>query len=664
MKHLFVVFLMVISLISAQTKDTVTVHMSEILVSSSIRATENTPIAFTDIKLKEIQSKSFGQEMPQFLSKSSSMTFYSDAGSMNGYSYMRMRGIDNVRINFTLNGVPLNEPEDQGAYFNNYVDFLNNVESVQIQRGVGTSTNGVASYGGSVNFQSKSFTTDAVNLDFMLGSYNTAKFSLGFQQKLSDNYYTYGRVSTLSTKGYRNNSGNKSISGFFNNMYVSGNDVIQFLTFYGTQQNEMAYLATSVEDLELNPRTNYLSPDEKDDFDYFFNQLQYSHQYDTNLIMNTSLYYIAQSGNYGIKLDDLYNFRLNFDLYGGMINVNYKLDSLQVDFGVHANTYTRRHSMGLNTHDTESIYTNSGNKNEFSSFAKFSYLYKTMIVYLDLQYRGINFKYNPTTSYNLNFEPITWNFFNPKFGLTVKENDINYYVSIGIMHREPTRNDMFNGADDIDATNYSELRDFTRVKPEVVVDTEVGAKYICDDYYININVFNMDFTNEIAQIGRLSYIGLPLKKNVDSSNRWGLEVDGETKITNKFILSGNFTLMDAKISRYDRDYDNKSFPNVTPLLTPSLLINTSLTYDFGFKVSVDSRYIGSSYLDNENTQTVPAAVIFDLRTEFNFKPYIIKINWNNIFNRTYYSSGYVVEGVPYYFIQAPSNLYITFGLEI
>jgi iron complex outermembrane receptor protein len=648
----------------SQQLDTLTYNLSEVTVSSSIRATDKTPISFTDIKQSEIKAKSFGQEMPQFLSKSSSMTFYSDAGSMSGYSYMRMRGIDNVRINFTLNGVPLNEPEDQGAYFNNYVDFLNNVESVQIQRGVGTSTNGVASYGGSVNFQSKAFVKNSTDFEILMGSYNTSKFTAGLSQKFSDNIYFQGRVSNLTTDGYRNNSENKSSSAFGNIMYLSKENMIQFLTFYGKQQNQMAYLATSVTDLESNPRTNYLSPDERDDFDYYFNQLQYSRQVTDELVFNTSAYYIHQKGNYDVIFGDKYNFRLMFNLYGGLVNVNYKSTDYEIDLGVHANSYERNHSMGLNNNTTENFYLNSGHKNELSSFVKFSYVYKSVVLFTDLQYRHVTFNYTPEKSYNLNFNQIDWNFFNPKVGVTLNQNEVQYYASLGVMHREPTRNDMFNGADDIDATNYSEVNDFTRVKPEFVVDTELGVKFSNKDYYLNANVFNMNFTNEIAQIGQLSYIGLPLKKNVESSNRYGVELDGKLRVSKRLDVSGNFTWMKGNIDKYTRDYDNTTFTDVEPLLTPNVLSNVSITYDLGLKVSIDAKYIGKSYLDNENTQTVPTALVFDLRSDVKFGDYNFRVVWNNVFNKTYYSSGYVTDGVPYYFIQSPSNVYVSLKLEL
>lgn len=659
-----IVILSLIRISNAQTKDTMQVNMSEITVTSSVRATENTPVTFTDISLKSIESKSFGQEMPQFLSKSPSITFYSDAGSMNGYSYMRMRGIDNVRINFILNGVPLNEPEDQGAYFNNYVDFLSNIESIQIQRGVGTSTNGVASYGGSVNFQSKFFTTPKTETDFMIGSFGTKKFSFGTQTKLSNNFYFYGRFSDFTTLGYRNNSSNASLSGFASLMYVDNTNVFQYLTFYGSQQNQMAYLATSVTDLTINPKMNYLSPDEKDNFDYYFNQFQYSKSFSNEFTLNSSIYYIRQLGNYGVKMNDMYNFRLNFDFYGAMLNLNYKNNDLQFDWGIHVNTYTRHHSMGMIDVTTPDLYNNSGNKNEMSSFVKIGYLFDPILFYVDMQYRHIEFKYNTDASYNLLFTPIYWNFFNPKAGFSVKSGEITYYTSIGLMHREPTRNDMFNGDDNIDYNNYTELKDFSRVKPEQVIDAELGMKY--EDKFVNIDfdIFNMDFENEIAQIGQLSYIVLPLKKNVPSSNRMGIEFDGTAKINKRISISENFTIMRGNINTYTRDYDNMIFHNVEPLLTPNVLSNTSVSYDMGIKLTVDGRYIGSSYLDNENTQKVPSAFVMDFRTEVNFNTFSVIFNWNNVLNKTYYSSGYVIDNVPYYFIQAPSNCYFTFKMEI
>lgn len=652
------IILSIISICNSQTIDTMKVDLSDVTILGSIRAENTAPISITNISSDKIKETLFGQELPQFLFEFPSITYNSDAGSMNGYSYMRMRGIDNVRINYTLNGVPLNEPEDQGAYFNNYVDFLNNVESIQIQRGVGTSTNGVASYGGSINFQSKYIEENYMEYELLFGSYNTQKFSIYSTDK-HDNLSMSARLSLFKTSGYRDNSGNNSTSVFINSMYTLNKDVFQLLSFYGHQRNDMCYLATSIDDLTFNPKMNYLSSDEDDEFDYYFNQLQYTHQFDENLFSNTSIYYIHLNGNYDVKLDEMYNFRLKSNFLGGIFNINYKSTDFNVSFGVHVNTYTRYHMMGIGD-NVLNIYDNNGNKNELSSFIKTSYQYKDVLLYGDLQYRHIIFKYNPDDTYNLSFDNVTWNFLNPKVGLSLLQNNFNYYVSFGIMHREPTRNDLFGGADDIDINNYDELKDFNRVKPEIVYDTEFGVKYHDSDLNGNINLFNMQFNNEIAQIGQISYIGLPLKKNVESSYRRGIELEAEYKFIKHVSLYQNLTVMKSKINTYTRDYDNECFNDVVPLLSPSVISMSGIKFNSKyFNMSVYGKYISESYLDNENTGTVPSAFIVNVNLSVNSSIGVFQLICNNVFDKTYYSSGYMNGGIPYYYIQSPFNMYLT-----
>lgn len=344
MKIVYFLLLFAIQLYSQVDSVVLKTELTELTVIGSIRADENTPVTLKNFDLPEIEKYSFGQDLPSLLNNTQSITTYSESGYF-GYTYFRLRGIDQSRINFTLSGIPLNEPEDQGVYFNNFVDFTNSIESMQIQRGVGTSTNGVASFGGSINFQSISLAEPKIELQYSLASYNTNRYSLEYCTGIQNNYSIYMRYSDVHSDGYKYNSANDSKSFYFSGGLFYSKDIFTFTSFYGHQQNQMAYLATSIYDIEIDPRTNYSSPDERDDFKYFFNSFQYIRQLNINTTMTASLFYIKLDGNYDyLYSPDMYNYRLNSDFYGTMLSVNYKYNNWRVDGGVGLTYYNRNHT--------------------------------------------------------------------------------------------------------------------------------------------------------------------------------------------------------------------------------------------------------------------------------------------------------------------------------
>lgn len=615
MKIVYFLLLFAIQLYSQVDSVVLKTELTELTVIGSIRADENTPVTLKNFDLPEIEKYSFGQDLPSLLNNTQSITTYSESGYF-GYTYFRLRGIDQSRINFTLSGIPLNEPEDQGVYFNNFVDFTNSIESMQIQRGVGTSTNGVASFGGSINFQSISLAEPKIELQYSLASYNTNRYSLEYCTGIQNNYSIYMRYSDVHSDGYKYNSANDSKSFYFSGGLFYSKDIFTFTSFYGHQQNQMAYLATSIYDIEIDPRTNYSSPDERDDFKYFFNSFQYIRQLNINTTMTASLFYIKLDGNYDyLYSPDMYNYRLNSDFYGTMLSVNYKYNNWRVDGGVGLTYYNRNHTSIIKPIE-KNLYDNTGYKNEASAFTKISYDLDEATFYGDLQFRNVRFTYID----DIKIEPVMWNFLNPKIGFLYRLNtDITFYSSIGMTQREPNRLDMLQGYDDIDEFNYVDVGDLSQVKPEKVIDIEGGLKFDYDRIKFDINGFSMQFENEIAAIGQLSQVyGLPLRKNVPRSSRNGIEIDVLWRVTDKFIIENNTTFMTANIDEYTTEYDDMVYTNVTPLITPNTISNTRFNYDLKyFNVSVIGKYVSQSYLDNENTVKLPQYYIWDFVLQVN-----------------------------------------------
>jgi iron complex outermembrane receptor protein len=661
-KNLFLLFsLSIANFILAQTKDS-TVYVSEVTIVG-VSANQNTPVTKTDLSRNELIRTYQGQDLPVILTNTPSITFYSDGGNYNGYMYFRLRGVDQTRINMTLNGVPLNEPEDQGAYFSNYTDFFNNVSNVQIQRGIGTSSNGTASYIGSLNFKSINIVdTNYFNVNLGLGSFGTKRLSIANNTRISKKFGTYVRYSKTISGGYRDNSGTDA-----DNLYVSANyslnkHIFNFISFIGNSRNEMAYLASPESVIKTNRRHNPLKSNELDAFKQHFNQLQHTFKINDNKFITTSVFYTYLKGNYDIIFaPDMLNFQLNSDFYGIISNYTYKTDKTTFNAGISLNNYQRTHKMGIRPMETDVLYRNAGYKNEVSSFIKLERRIKNVVVYGDLQFRQSTFSYTTNNTTIPNTRPVTWNFINPKVGIGYNlTKKIYFYGFIGKMHREPTRNDMFAGFDDIDSSNFGLIGDFTKVKPETVTNSEIGLRYKTNNLTVNANVFNMDFRNEIAAIGQLSYIGLPLRKNVKSSNRKGIEIEGIYNVSN-ITLAANVTIMSSVIHEYYSDADSATYRNITPLLTPKVLATVNVGYVLkNFNLGGNIRYIGKSYLGNTNNLTLPAAIVGNLSLTYSVNANLLLIaQCNNVANSKYYNSGYVVAGERNFFVAPTRNFMFT-----
>lgn len=674
MKHRIYTFIILLIGINGfcQT-DTIKRHLQLEAVSIQvIRAVRTWPVTETFLDTKEIEHNYTGQEMPVILARTPSVNWYSDGGNYTGYMYLRLRGIDQTRVNFTLNGVPLNEPEDQGAYFSNYPDFLNSVRSIQVQRGVGISTNGTASFAGSVNMESPSIYDSAyVELNSSYGSYNTYRLSPEFHTGFMKNDWSfYGRYSNTGSDGFREHSGTRGQSFFFSGGYAAKKTVFRFTTFTGMSKNQMAYLAIPDSVLKRDYRANSLTKDEKDEFRQSLVMAQVTHGLSNDASLNATAYYTYLQGGYSILFTpDLYQYSVKSDFYG--LNLNYQLrkKAWNLSAGLNANNYVRYHSSALLPYEDALLYKNAGHKSEASAFAKAAYTVQRFIFFGDVQYRAVQFRYQPDQQTGIANSSVNWAFFNPKAGISYRFNGRHLvYVSVGQTGREPTRNDLFAGYDNMDSTNLGEIGNFSRVKPESVTDVEAGIKLWFTNYKINLNVYDMEFKNEIAAIGQLSYIGLPLRKNVASSYRRGIELTMILEPVRGLTLATQANLSTNRIKSYTTDYDSVTYSNVQPLLTPEVIANQSVEYRLTrwLAAELSARYLSSSFLDNTGNSNykVPESLICNASLNITFlKQHSICIMANNIFDQPYYTSGYVQGSESYYFAMATRNYAATLKLR-
>ncbi|AFM06191.1 outer membrane receptor protein [Bernardetia litoralis DSM 6794] len=658
MKHYFLLlalYFLSSSYLFAQTneKDSLkTENLSEITVI--YQADKATPVTFQNISLKEIKQKSVGQEPSFLLSQTPSVTHYSDAGNSQGYSYFRLRGIDQTRINITLDGVPLNEPEDQGAYFSNYPDIFNSVSKIQIQRGVGTSKNGVASYGGSVQLFSPNLYDTVARFGIGYGSFDSFRGFAEYGSGIKNKKAIYVRASKVYSDGYKYNSSNNSQSIFLSTGLFLDKSTWKINLLAGNQKNELAWLAVSDSVIQKDRKTNS-NINERDDFVQILAQLQHNYQATTSSSIQSSIYYTFLNGGYDFNLngflglpstDELYRYDFRSNLIGFFSNYTFSKNNLNFITGVHANTYQRKHTGSEQT--LGELYVNTGFKNEASIFSKIEYQINKFNLFADIQYRYSSFDYKG----NVNFDKLTWNFINPKAGISyVSNSNTIFYYSIGSTGREPTRNDMFGGNDDLLSDSLGNA--FLLItKAESVLNHELGIRKKTKKLNFTFNLFYMDFKNEIVLNGNFAPNGLALTNNVEKSIRTGIETSVSYKLNQHLILVNNSSFNYSQIKE-----QNESF---SPILTPPIIINQEIIYSYkNFLIAILGKYQDASYIDFANSAKVDSYFLVNTRIQYAMTDKLkFRFFVNNITNLKYFNNGYVdFDGSKKYFVQAPINFY-------
>ncbi len=624
--------------------------LKEVVVT--YQANKTTPVSFQNISKKELDVKSTGQEPSFILSGFPAITVYSDAGSTQGYSYFRLRGIDQTRVNISLDAVPLNEPEDQGAYFSNYPDLINSVSSLQIQRGVGTSKNGVASYAGSVQLFSPNLTdsTQAI-LGADYGSFNSFRIFGAYNSGVKKGKALYVRASQIKSDGYKYHSGNDSRSVFLSTGLFFKKSSLKLNVLAGQQKNELAWLGVSDSLIKINRRTN-VNENERDRFTQLMVQLHHKAQVNRYSSFQSGLYHIYLKGNYDFNLNsflglpstsELYNYAFLSHLYGAFGNWTYSKDQLSFTVGLHANQYDRRHTGSVNT--SGKLYQNTGYKDELSAFTKATYHIGRAELFADVQYRTVAFKYEGSVA----LPRLDWQFFNPKAGISFSlSKELVVYYSVGKTGREPTRNDLFGGNDDLLADSTGEALLFVN-NPESVVDHEWGIRFRTNRLHLSVNYYLMNFNNEIVLNGKFGPNGLALTNDVEKSYRTGLEMSMLYDLNKYFSLSNH--------SSYNKSRIREKGIRFSPILSPTIIINQELNYtNKGYALTLAGRYQSASYIDFANTQKIKGYFLLNARASYQFGKWELAVFLNNITNTRYFNNGYVdIDGTAKYFVQAPTN---------
>lgn len=640
---------------------------------TGVKTRREEPVSLTIISPDSLKSGYVGSD-PFFVLNRQSPSIYSlsDNGLPYSYSYIRMRGLDQTRINFTLNGIPLNEMEDQGIYFSNMPDFLGNIGKVEVQRGIGTSKYGTTSIAGSVNMETKSLLKQKVEAESSYGSFNTFKNSLGYTSGLINETIAFSsRFSHLRTDGFKDNSGSNGYTFFGQLGFFDDYDVMKVYGFTGRSQNQMAWLAPTKSQIDNNYRVNGNTTEEHDDFGQNFIAANWVNFRHPEVKINTSIYYNNINGYYLALLDTatMGRFGINSFQGGGMTNVVWNNNKgVNLNGGLNYNNYRRKHTLADNTAVNDLWYENWGYKQDVIAYLKTTYTFKkNWNVFGDVQYRYVNFSYDRKKSWD-------WHFVNPKIGIKYLEKDWNVYLSGAMTSREVTRTDLLRGYDDVLHLGGNTFEAFgdtfqPNILPEIVYDVELGGAWKNRNFDLALNGYMMYFNNERIAYGEINYIGLSLKNPVDRSIRTGIEFDGSWKYRfnkSEFVISTNFNWSYNRIFKWT-DNNGDVYRNTEPYASPMMLMNNYIGYHHKFfSLGFQGSYVDRSFLDNTGNTDFISPAFYQLNGHFgiHWKYFDLRLNVNNILDTEYLLPAGISNGEPTYYVGALRNYFVTLSVKL
>jgi iron complex outermembrane receptor protein len=663
-------------------------RFSEAVTVQAVRADERAPLATSGIDRAELEARSFGQELPLLLGASPSVTYYSDSGTGAGYSYFYVRGILQTRVNATLDGAPLNEPEDSALYFADFVDFAGAVDSIQIQRGVGASSFGTATYGGSLNFASIAIQDRReLSAEATAGSFGTARAALALHSGALGPWALYGRGVYKRSDGFRDHSGVTQDAVYLGASRKGERTYFKAFGFSGRERTELAFLAVEKDVLERELRFNPLTPDEKDRFGQDFVQAQFTRFLGPSASLAVQGYLNQAGGFYRLRSDPdtLLQYGLDWRLLGGLATFNLTRGRAAFSAGLHLNDFRSRHTRDVV--DGPHQYSNRGFKSEASGFAKLGYDAGPWHLYGDVQLRHARFRYEGGQPLG----EVGWTFLNPRLGVRrALSPSLSAYASLGRSSREPARADMLAGEDDA-----SLPYDLEAVAPERVLDVEAGLDLVRPGLELHLTAFAMEFHDEIALTGELSEIGLPLRRNVERSRRRGAELELRWRPGRAWRLTGGAALNRSRIAEWQQFYDvydaagsylesvGRTHADVRPLLTPGFVANLGAEWQpaSALALALQGRWVSEAYLDNANTAgaETPAIFTLDAGVTLGLSRWVgkgqprLRVHVVNLLDdRRVWPSGYSyafltrrADGaeslgvVPYYYPQATRSVFVT-----
>ena len=679
----------------AQVQDSTKVNQLDDVLVSAIRVNAKTPVSFSNLSKEEIQKRNLGQDIPLLLNFMPSVVTTSDAGNGFGYSGIRVRGSDASRVNVTVNGIPYNDSESQATFFVNIPDFASSLQSVQLQRGVGTSTNGGSAFGASLNMLTDHFSKESsAEIANTFGSFNSRKNTVKFSTGLLNNGFEIsGRLSNIHSDGYVDRASSDLKSYFLQGTFVGKTTLIKALAFGGTEKTYQAWYGIDAATLATNRRFNPagMYTDENGNTQFYDNQtdnyqqdhyqLHWNEKLSAFWNTNLAFHYTKGKGyyeefqekkafsDYGLtpivigtttiaETNLITRKWLDNDFYGTTFSANYKKDKTDLIFGGSANNYNGKHfgqiiwaQFASQSQNSNHYYDNFGNKLDLNVYSKINYqLTNELSLYGDLQYRLVKYKADGVQS---NMVKDEFNFFNPKAGLTYSlDKRQDFFLSYARANREPNRTDYENG----------------NPKPEKLDDFELGWRFKSARAQLNINGFYMFYKNQLILTGALDNVGNPIRKNVGESYRLGLELDGTFKLAEQWSLKPNCTISENK----NKDFVSDNGTSLTKLgntniaYSPSVVAGNVISFrpTKNIELSVYTKFVGNQYLSNSKDENAKLAdysttdfnVFYEIKTKSVFKSIVISGMLNNVLDKKYVSNGVDYGGgYVYYFAQAGIN---------
>ena len=670
------------------------------------RADQKTPVAYTNVSKSELERYNDGRDITYLLNFTPSLITTSDAGAGIGYTSLRVRGTDASRINITANGIPVNDSESHNVYWVNMPDLASSLRDVQIQRGVGTSVNGAAAFGASINMITDAPSeTPYAELSGAYGSYNTNRETLRVGSGLLGGHWSFdARLSHLSSDGYIDRATSKLWSYFGQAAYRGGRGtLVRFLAFGGKEETYMAWDYPSMEDIEkygrrYNPSGEYTDKDgktayykdQKDNFIQHHFQLHLSQTLGDYWRMSAALHYTDDYGYYNqyktgrtlveyglsdwvnaegetVEKSDLIRLKYNDNGFGGgVLNFNYQQGRWNATFGggVH---YFHGHHFGRIAwvrnyvgpiDPLQQYYDNTGKKFDSNIFGRATYdINSKFSVFADLQYRHIHYTISGCSdNYDWNTGAMAmldirrdWNFFNPKAGVNFTAGNHRAFASWSVAHREPVRDNFTDGDRNHDP------------EAERLFDYELGYAYNSRLFSVGLNLYYMDYKDQLVVTGQLSDTGNPLSVNVPKSYRMGIELQGALRPVKWFDWQINATLSRNRIKNFvEYIYENEWTNPITfdrgntPIaFSPDFVLHNAFNFHVaGFDASLESRYISKQYMNNARSEdtVLDSYFVSDLHLGYTFhkvagiRKLHVGFSIYNLFNEKYFNNGYAGAG--------------------
>lgn len=683
-----------------QPTDSAVVSLRDVEIVAN-RAAAKTPVAYTNVSGAELERANDGRDIPFLIESTPSMVTTGDAGGGIGYSSMRIRGVDATRINVTANGVPINDSEGQQVYWVNMPDLASSLRDIQIQRGAGTSTNGAGAFGASVNML-----TDAPSMEryayvgASYGSYNANRQTVKVASGLfGDHWSVDARFSHIGSDGYLDRAFSKLWSYQGQLAYLADNTSVRLIAFGGKEKTYMAWDYASKEEMaefgrRYNPCGEYTAADGSTA--YYKDQCDNFVQHHIQLILNQRLgrdwnlnivgHYTKGDGYYDqyktkrtlieyglapymdadgneIEKSDLIRLKFNDNDFGGAtLNLRYSNDRIQAVLGTAANWFRGLHYGEIKwvrnyigaLDPNQEYYNNIGRKFDYNVFARADYsIIPDLSAYADLQYRHVrytirgvsdNFDYNTMAMADLDVHE-NYNFFNPKVGLTYTNGMHRAFASWSVAHKEPVRDNFTDGD-----PNH-------RPDPERLFDYELGYTFNHRLFTVGVNLYYMDYKDQLVVTGQLSDTGNPLSVNVPKSYRMGIELQGALRPCTWFDWGMNLTLSRNRVKDfveyiYEEGWHNPITRNCgdTPLaFSPDMILNNDFNFHFrGFDATARTRFVSRQYMDNAKSSVakLPSYCVTDLHLGYTFKnirgvkALRLGVAVYNIFNKKYCNNGW------------------------